>query len=158
MITENWEDFSKKFSSILDAFKKSYTVPFYERIGLRYIDAYSKEKLNLKEYQWKELIANPWVGVMSIAEEDDLFINSTIDTEYKLNDGISRARIHSGLGVVNNNFKAFIIDSDFMNISNFDDGEINEKMEYLHAEAKKFIESAILPPLSTALEPEEIEL
>lgn len=31
-------------------------------------------------------------------------------------------------------------------------------MEYLHTEAKKFIESVILKPLSDALEPEEIEL
>lgn len=43
---------------------------------------------------------------------------SSINTEYLLDDNLSRAKINAGLGISNdNNEKVFVIDSDFMYIS-----------------------------------------
>ncbi len=154
---EHWEKFSEKLTSILNIFNKIYDVPFYERIGLRYIDAYSKDLLNLTEYNWNQLINSPWIGAMIFDRDDDSYLNSSIDTEFKLNE-TSTAKIHAGLGTVNNTQKAFIIDSDFITISSIPFDDIDKKINYLHNEAKIFIESAILEPLKKAMIPEEIEL
>ena len=60
-----WEDFFSRFRSVLANFVDVYHPAFYERIGLRYIDAFSREKLNITDKSWKELIQSPWIGPLS---------------------------------------------------------------------------------------------
>lgn len=152
----SWETFINDFSKPLSAFIDIYEPAFFERIGLRYIDVYSREKLNLVGIQWRELIKNHLLGILSEMDENKVEFSS-INTEYLLDDNLSRAKINAGLGISNdNNEKVFVIDSDFMYISILHAEMINKTVNYLHENAKKFIEGAITEKLKMAMKPEII--
>lgn len=151
-----WEDLQAHFDTPLRKFVEIYMPSFYERIGLRYIDAFSREKLNLEDKKWNELITQPWVGACSSTEESKI-INSGLDVEYLLDNDISRGKIHAGIGNVNNEpEKVFVIDSDFIHIHNTPIDNASEVLNYLHNNAKQFIRSAITDTLHFAMEPEKV--
>ena len=53
---EQWEDMKEKFKTPLQAFADIYDQSYFDRIGLRYIDAIDREKLNFKDTEWRDLI------------------------------------------------------------------------------------------------------
>lgn len=151
-----WEDFLKHFETPFKKFIEIYSPPFFERIGLRYIDSFSRTQLNLNDKSWKDLIQPTWLGAISFLQEDNV-ITSGVDAEYLLDDKISRARIHAGLGNVNNNpEQVFIIDSDFMHINNIKTIDFSNIVDYLHGNAGKFIRSAITDVLHNAMLPGDL--
>lgn len=151
-----WEDFFEKFKFVLSSFVEVYNPSFYERIGLRYIDAFSREKLNITDKSWKELIQSPWIGPLSNVNEGDI-INLGIDTEYILDNNKSRIKVHTGLGVLNNAEKVFIVDSDFIHPLTVALEEYEAIAEYLHENSGKFIRSVITSTLHEAMEPGELK-
>lgn len=149
-----WEDMKGRFSKPLEAFESIYKPQFYERIGLRYIDAYSRAKLHLEGTMWRDLIESNWLGPLALIDESKVVLAGN-DIEYIMDDGISRAKIHCGLGSLNDNPETvFIIDSDFIHISTIGLSKKSVVLEYLHDNAKKFIESAITKKLHEAMIPE----
>lgn len=152
-----WEELLERFSTAIKAFLDIYEPPFFERIGLRYIDAFSRKKLELENKKWSELIQVAWVGPLSNVCEDKM-VNLGIDTEFMLDDGISRAKVHTGLGTINNQpEKVFIVDGDFIHIRNIKIGEYLKVLEYLHDNSGKFIQSVIEPTLHEAMKPGELK-
>ena len=151
-----WEEMLERFLSPLKIFEHIYRPPFYERIGLRYIDVFSRKKLSLEGTSWKELIAQPWLGTLITIQEDKL-VNSSFDTEYLLDNRVSRVKVHAGIGNVNNDpEKVFIIDNDFIHIANINTEESTVILDYLHDNAKSFIRSAITDKLHNAMLPEGV--
>lgn len=153
-----WEELLSRFSNPIKEFERIYTPSFYERIGLRYVDAFSRKNLKLEEKPWKELIKQPWLGAFSSIDESKM-INMGLDVEYylDLDDNTSRAKIHTGVGVLNNSpEKVFVIDSDFIHIKNTVAENASSVLEYLHVNAKSFIRSAITDTLHFAMKPEEV--
>lgn len=151
-----WEELLSRFSNPITAFEKIYAPSFYERIGLRYIDAFSRKNLCLEDKKWNDLIEQPWIGAFSSIEESKM-INSGLDVEYLLDNSISRAKIHAGIGIINNNpEKVFIIDSDFMHVQNTTTQDVFDMLNYLHNNAKVFIRSAITDVLHNAMGPEVV--
>lgn len=151
-----WEEFFDRFKFVLSKFLNVYNPTFFERVGLRYIDAFSREKLKITNKPWKELIQAPWIGPLSDIDENNLF-NLGIDTEYVLGDQKSRAKIHTGLGVLNNTEKVFIVDSDFIRSSMVSIVEYESVLEYLHNNSEAFIHSVITEDLHNAMEPGELQ-
>lgn len=151
-----WEELISRFENPLRAFEKIYLPPFYERIGFRCIDAFSREKLGLKNKKWNELIEQPWIGALSSIEETKM-LGLGLDVEYLLDNNISRAKIHTGIGNINNNLESvFIIDSDFIHIQNIEVGSTFEVLSYLHNNAECFIRNAITDTLHNAMDPEGV--
>ena len=151
-----WEELLSRFERPLKAFEEIYTPSFYERIGLRYIDAFSRKKLCLEDKPWKDLICPPWVGAFSSIEESNVIFQG-FDVEYLLDNNTSRAKIHAGLGNINNDSEmVFIIDNDFMHIQNIIPENADSVLNYLHDNAKIFIRNAITDTLHNAMEPEVI--
>lgn len=152
-----WEEMLAHFEKPLAKFEEIYSPPFYGRIGLRYIDAFSRQKLELEGTPWRELI-NPFcLGAFETVDEDRV-VNANLDVEYVLDDGISHAKIHTGLGNVNNNpERVFIIDGDFIHINNTSKADSMKVLDYLHDRAKQFIHGAITEKLHLAMEPELAE-
>lgn len=149
-----WEELLSRFSNPLNVFEKIYTPSFYDRIGLRYVDVFSRKNLGLEDKSWRELIEQPWIGAFSSIDESKM-INLGLDVEYYLDDRISRAKIHTGIGATNNNpERVFVIDSDFIHIQNTTAENALSVLNYLHDNAKLFIRSAITDTLHNAMEPE----
>jgi len=151
-----WEDMLAHFETPLRKFIEIYNPPFFERIGLRYIDAFSREKLGLHEKAWSELIQPGWLGAISSVGEARV-IGSGLDVEYYLDNGVSRVKVHAGLGNVNNTPETvFIVDSDFIHIKNERVEEFDTIVNYLHDNSGKFIRSVITDTLHTAMIPEDL--
>ena len=149
-----WEEMLQHFEKPISTFQDIYSPPFYDRIGLRYIDAFSRKTLNLESVSWKDLINQPWLGAFSSIDEGKL-INNGVDVEYLLDNDISHAKVHSGIGSINNEpEKVFVIDSDFIHIQNIVSDNSVDILNYLHDNAKLFIRSAITDTLHYAMEPE----
>ena len=152
-----WEDMLSHFEKPLKAFEEIYTPPFYERIGLRYIDAFSRNELNLNDTQWIELINPVWLGALSRISEESV-INSGLDIEYLLDQKNARVKIHTGLGSINKNpEQVFIVDSDFIKIDMIKLADGYNVLGYLHDKARAFISEVITEKLHVAMEPEIVE-
>jgi sulfur transfer complex TusBCD TusB component (DsrH family) len=103
------------------------------------------------------LINPAWLGAYAIVDENRV-VNTGMDVEYLLDNGVSRAKVHAGIGNINNNpERVFILDNDFIHINTIRIEDTAEILEYLHTNAKAFIRRAITDALHEAMEPEPIE-
>ena len=151
-----WEDLFGLFVPVLAAFIDIYSPSFFSRIGLRYTDVFSREKLNLTEYNWKELINPPYSGAYEITSEEKV-INNVSDFIWYLDDGKSVIRVRTGLAKINpNESNVFVIDSDFSHSGSIDVEHYESISNYLHNEAGKFISTTMSSVLMEAMNPEEI--
>lgn len=51
-----WEEFSEKVRQVVKAFQETYEVPFYTRVGLRYIDVIQRSVLGLSNEKWSDSV------------------------------------------------------------------------------------------------------
>ena len=153
-----WEQLLDSFRLPLSVLKEIYAPSFFSRIGLRYVEAYSRHNLGLDGTPWNELIGQPWLGASAYENEQKL-LSSGMDVEYSLNDQkTSFARIHTGLGTINEiPERVFVVDSDFINSSVVPTENCFDVLEFLHKKAKDFINEVILDKLHLAMQPERIE-
>ena len=97
----SWEDFAKKLDRPLAAFIQIYKPAYYERVGLRYINAFSRKDLDLEGVPFRELFQPCYLGILG--EEDVNEASTTrcsMDVEIALQGGGCRAKIHAGPGMV----------------------------------------------------------
>lgn len=152
-----WETMLEKFSHPLEQFFQIYNPSFVNRIGLRYINAFSRKKLGLESVSWSQLITPPCLGAFTNLYETNI-INSNVNFEYLLEASKSRAKIHAGLGQVEGNPETmFVIDSDFISLNTIAPTAVLDVLNNLHDEEKKFIQSAITDQLHCAMKPEPIK-
>ena len=98
-----WEGFGKHFDLPLAQFIRIYQPAFFERIGLRYVNIFSRKVLELEGEPWRELIAAPYLGVLAEEDVDESAARKcSVDVELNL-DSTCRAKIHSGPGMVKQN-------------------------------------------------------
>jgi len=93
-----WEAFARQLDRPLAAFIQLYKPAYFQRVGLRYINVFSRARLGLEDAEWRELFAPAYTGALreeDLQEEDCLSFGS--DLLVKL-DSSSRAKLHAGLG------------------------------------------------------------
>lgn len=156
-----WEVFGKHFDLPLAQFIRIYQPAFFERIGLRYVNIFSRSALELEGEPWRELIAAPYLGVLS---EEDVDERSTrkcsVDVELGL-DSTCRAKIHAGPGMVKKNIPnapqdpevKFILDMDLYMSGQLDPRMAAGGLETLHGHSTALFQGAITDRLHSALEP-----
>lgn len=155
-----WEDMKDRFGEPLNEFVRIYSPAFYSRIGLRYIDAITKDFLGLEQYEWSDLLQPHIIGTMSVHSEKEIKSYS-MNTEYKIDGDNCWAKMSTGLGLINGmendrNAPAFIIDCDYYKIGNTSLENYCSTVEKLHDASTAFILSAIKDVLRDAMEPEDI--
>lgn len=157
----SWEDFSAHWDGPLVAFIKTYKPAYFERIGLRYLNFFSRKRLGLEEHPFRELFAPEFLGLMSeesIAETN--FSRNSVDSDFSLGNGC-RVQVHAGPGVVKRNGQPdsdvnFVLDNDFYMSGNIPVNYSAGALETLHAKSYPLFRSAITDILHNAMEPEEI--
>ena len=91
-----WEDFARKLDEVLAQFVAIYHPAYFERIGLRYINGFSRRALGLEGVPFRDLIQPAYLGLMA---EDDVQEQSvqrvTQDVEMALAGGC-RLKLHCG--------------------------------------------------------------
>ena len=156
-----WEEFAKRLDRILAAFIQAYQPAYFSRVGLRYINGFSRRALGLEGVPFRDLIQPAYLGLMA---EDDVQEQSvqrvTQDVEMALAGGC-RLKLHCGPGMVKrgnveDKEVRFILDNDvFMN------GKIELKhsagaLNTVHTHADRIFRGAITDQLHDAMEPQPL--
>lgn len=156
-----WEDFANKLDLPLAAFIKTYQPAYFERVGLRYINAFSRKALDLEDVPFRELFQPCYLGVLA---EDDVVETATsrssMDLEMKLRGG-AHVKLHAGPGLVKRGDQPegsevhFILDNDLFMPGNVPVNLSAGAMQTLHQQADSLFLGAITPRLMEAMEPSE---
>lgn len=157
---KSWEIFAKKLDLPLAALIRVYNPAFFERIGLRYMNFFSRKALSLEGVPYRDLFTTPYLGLLN---DEDIPENSTsrsgVDAELAIPGGC-RMKIHAGPGLVKRNGQQdpeprFILDMDLFMGGNIPVSYSAGALESLHTQAFPIFRDAITDRLHEAMEPEE---
>ena len=156
-----WEDFAAKLDLILAQFIPIYRPAYFERVGLRFINVFSRKALDLEGVPFRELFQPAYLGLLG--EEDvreEGFARAGQDVECAISGGC-RVKLHAGPGLlqrgsVKDSEIKFILDNDvFMN----DKLPVNQcapALQTVHIQADRIFAGAITDRLHEAMEPEPL--
>lgn len=162
----NWQEFANWLDEPLGHFISVYKPAFFERVGLRYVNAISREKLELQGCPWRELIAGEYLSVLVNEDIDEGSVNKcSVDIERKL-DEKCRLRLHSGPGYIKRNVRTgntiravqenearFIFDQDIYSTGNIDICAAAAALDIIHDHADELFYLAITDKLHQAMKP-----
>ena len=155
----DWETFARYLDRPLAAFIQLYKPAYFQRVGLRYINAFSRQKMGLENTSFSELFSSSYLGPLSepdVSEEN--ILNSGCDLLLKL-DNSCHAKIHAGPGRIKNNSQQahpdpevkFIFDLDLSMSGNLPCTLAAAGLETLHGHSTRIFEGAITDTLRDAL-------
>ena len=151
-----WEDFARMLDKPLAAFIQTYKPAFFERVGLRYVNFISRQKLDLEGTPFKELISPCYLGILS--EEDVVetaTARCTVDVDTALRGGC-RCKLHAGPGKVKQGGKddpevKFILDIDLYMPGNIPVNLSAGALQTLHGQSYGVFRGAITDTLHNAM-------
>lgn len=153
-----WEDFAHQLDKPLAAFIKIYKPAYFERVGLRYLNFFSRSRLGLEGTPFSELIAPCYLGPLM---EPDVAESSTsrcsVDAEMAIRGGC-RVKLHAGPGLVKRNGQEdkevkFIFDQDLYMPGQLPVNLSAGALQTLHSQADSIFRGAITEKLHEAMEP-----
>jgi len=154
-----WEEFARRLDKPLAEFISIYKPAYFERVGLRYINILSREKLGLQSTPWADLISPAYTGPLQEpdAREED-FLNCATDIQLKL-DSSCKAKIHAGPGRLKTNTPnapqdpevKFVLDMDLSMGGQLSCTLSAGALETLHAHATELFEGAVTDTLRDAI-------
>ena len=156
-----WETFGQHFDLPLAQFIKIYQPAFFERIGLRYVNIFSRRALELDGELWRDLIRPAYLGILAEEDvEESAARKCSVDVEMNL-DSTCRVKVHAGPGMVKQNIPnapndpevKFILDIDLYMGGQIDPRMAAGGLETLHGHSTPIFQGAITDKLHTALEP-----
>jgi uncharacterized protein (TIGR04255 family) len=151
-----WEDLRQRIEAILKVALEVYSFPIFTRIGLRYQDVISRERLGLANTRWADLLQNYIAGELVTAEipEETLMSRETVLT-MKLDGGDALLLRHGLVSHKETQKIAYLLDSDFFNeeqrTANIDD--TLRVADRLHANSGRFFRWCITDKLHNAMVP-----
>lgn len=155
-----WPEFARMLDKPLASFIRIYQPAYFQRVGLRYVNLISRQKLGLEGTPWAELIAPAYTGPL---REPDVAENSVLncgcDLVLKL-DSSCQAKIHAGPGRIKNNAPGAVQDPELKFIFDMDlsmNGQTPctlaaAALETLHGHSTRLFEGAVTDRLRDAME------
>lgn len=156
-----WEDFAQKLDKPLAAFIKIYQPAYFDRVGLRYMNFFSRKSLELEGVPFRELIDSKYLGLLGDEEvSESSCARSTVDAELALRGGV-RVKLHAGPGQVRrgnqvDNEIKFIFDQDLFMPGKLAVNLSTAALNSLHSQAYSLFRDVILHKLHQAMEPEAL--
>lgn len=156
----SWEDFARKLDQPLGHFIRLYQPAFFERIGLRYLNIISRQKLGLEGHDWSELIQSPYLGPLCQTDvREDNVAKCALDAEMRL-DSSCQVRLHAGPGRVQSNLPGapqdpevkYILDLDLFMGGSIAGSLVPGALETLHAHSTRLFQGAVTDTLREAME------
>ena len=161
-----WEGFARMLDEPLGQFIQVYHPTYFSRIGLRFLNAFSREKLGLTGRRWNDLLQPQVLGILDddAVDEADV-VKCSIDVERRLGERFG-IKLHAGPGNIRRTMRTdaglqtvqdpetrFILDLDVYVGGNTALGAAAEALEQLHAHADRAFSDAITDALHDAMEP-----
>lgn len=153
-----WEDFANRLDLLLTAFIKVYQPALFERIGLRYINAFSRRDLNLTDTPYRDLVHAAYLGPLNDDSiHESAFHHCGIDFEINAGNAVS-AKVHTGPGILSRNGQTdqeskFIFDHDLFVAGDIPVNHAAPTLDTIHAKAFRLFRGAITDVLHNAMEP-----
>ena len=160
-----WEDFAGWLDEPLGRFIEIYKPAYFERVGLRYINAISREKLGISGTAWSELISSEYLGILGGAYDEKSIAKCAVEAEMSLTADV-KVKLHSGPGFIKRNVKVgnavrsvqdpeqrFIFDQDVYSSGNIRLPDAVSQLEEIHRCADNLFGDAITDELHDALGP-----
>ena len=156
-----WEEFARHLDKPLAAFIKLYKPAYFQRVGLRYVNIFSRSSLGIEDAKWAELISPAYVGPLCQPDAmEENFLNCASDLLLQL-DSSCRAKIHAGPGRLKNTAQGapqdpevkFIFDMDLSMGGDVPCTLSAAGLETLHGHATRIFEGAVTDRLRTAMGP-----
>ena len=156
-----WEDFAAKLDLVLSQFIPIYRPAYFERVGLRFINVFSRKALDLEGVPFRELFQPGYLGLL--AEEDvreEGFARAGQDIELAISGGC-RIKMHAGPGMIQRgNVKdseiKFILDNDVFMNGKLPVAQCAPALQTVHIQADRIFAGAITDRLHEAMEPEPL--
>lgn len=159
---DRWEAFARMMDKPLASFIRTYHPAYFQRVGLRYLNAFSRRDLDLEGTPWRELLEPAYLGLL--AEEDmqeGAFARCTQDVDAAIPGGC-RVKLHVGPGLIkrggDNSDKEvkMIFDLDVSMSGNVPVNMAAASMQTVHTQAGSIFRDAITDTLHDAMEPERV--
>jgi len=157
----SWEAFARQLDKPLAAFIKLYKPAYFQRVGLRYVNIFSRRRLGMEDEKWADLIAPAYIGPLCEPDVlEDSFLNCACDLLFHL-DSSSQAKIHAGLGRIKT-AKAdapqdpevkYILDMDLSMGGSVPCTLSAAGLETLHGHATRIFEGVVTDKLRDAMDP-----
>lgn len=153
-----WETFAQKLDEVLAHFIKVYQPAYFERIGLRYINAFSRRELELEGTPFSDLIRPGYLGLMAEEDiEEHAFLRVTQEAELNLPGGC-RLKLHCGPGMIKRNNVEdkeirFILDNDIFMSGKVEIRHSAGALNTVHTHADRIFRGAITDTLHEAMDP-----
>lgn len=112
---QHWGEFNRHITCAVNALMEAYDIPMFTRVGLRYVNRISRERLQLSDVRWSDLVKLTALGIVAESEipiEDVVELqNATVlrtpnDAKVTLRTGFGKFE-PTGAETV------FVVDSDF---------------------------------------------
>lgn len=156
-----WEEFAQRLDEVLACFIKVYKPAYFERIGLRYINAFSRSALGLEDTPFSELIESGYLGLMADEDVNERsFARITQEAELSLSGGC-KLKLHCGPGMIKRNNVEdkevrFILDNDVFMAGKVEMKHSAGALNTVHTHADRAFRGAITDTLHQAMEPQPI--
>ena len=150
-----WEDFAARLDQPLAQFIQIYQPAFFQRIGLRYVNAFSRRALGAEDLLWDDLIQPAFLGILGEPDVVETDVSKcALDVETALAGGY-RMKMHAGPGLLRGGKEdkevKFILDSDFSAAGDLAADSVPAKLEDLHRYAVRLFRGAITPQAHEAM-------
>ena len=153
-----WEEFAHQLDKPLVAFIKTYQPAYFERIGLRYVNFFSRKDLELEGVPYRDLIQPAYLGPLMdehVQERNTIQCNVDVDTLIR---GGCRVKIHAGPGMVKKNGQMdselkFVLDMDLYMPNRTPVNLSAGTLQTLHSQADSIFRGSITNTLHDAMEP-----
>ena len=152
----NWEAFSKLCYRILGFFKDIYKFPFFNRLGLRYINVIVKSEYNLVGLPWKDIVKPEYLGNMSNVDDSSIRL---FNMSSEIVDGTSRIIVKEKYGLVkieSSNEISFLADADYIYPSSREIKDVERLFESLHDESAGYIDRVVSNEVIERMEPLDV--
>ena len=161
-----WDGFAHTLDRPLGQFIQVYKPAYFSRIGLRYVNAFSREKLGLTGRRWNDLLQPQVLGILDNDEIDEAdVVKCALDVERRLGErfGVKlhagpasvqrQIRTQTGVQTVQEKETRFVLDMDVYASGNTALSAAAETLERLHEHADRLFSDAITDALHDAMEP-----
>ncbi len=151
-----WENFARVLDKPLFSFLQHYRPRCFTRIGLRYVNIFSRMQLGLNGCQFRDLFESCYLGPLADEDTMDLvFTRNAVDSELSVGSGC-RAKIHAGPAMLRIPGKPdqevkFLFDQDLSMVQDIALPRVMEVLETLHSKSFPIFRGAITDRMHDAL-------
>lgn len=153
---ERWEGFKDRFELPFRALCTVYRPRNFSRIGLRYRDVIHRDKLDLTDIRWRDLLNSHIACEFTSGEVSDYIQQAVHQVVIRDPDGKMQIFLQHGLAPPNpQSLNSYFIDSDFSVENETEVDDALATLDAFNSEARRLFRWCITDTLHEALEPEQ---